>query len=90
MLKITFTKLFRKQRNLMQKRGRDMDELTEVMFLLVNELPLLPKHENHPLHGNWKGCQECHVEPNWLLIYEIDKSEQKIIFHRTRTHSDLF
>jgi len=90
MLKPTFTNPFRKQRKLMQKRGKDMDELSQILSLLINEQPLPPKCENHTLRGNWKGCQECHVEPNWLLIYEIDKSEQKIIFHRTGTHSDLF
>ena len=45
-----------------------MDKLTEVMSLLINEEPLLPKHKNHPLHGNYKNWWECHIEPDWLLI----------------------
>jgi len=74
----------------MKKRNKDLDKLTEVMDLLINEQPLLPKHENHPLHGKWEGTYECHVEPNWLLIYDIDPIAKKITFHRTGSHSDLY
>jgi len=72
------------------KRSKDMDKLTEVMTLLVNEQPLLPKHENHPLHGKYKGKWECHIEPDWVLIYRIEKAEQKVVFYRTGSHSDLY
>jgi mRNA interferase YafQ len=58
--------------------------------LLINEQPLLPRHENHPLHGNYQGWLECHVEPDWLLIYRIDKEENKVVFDHTGTHSDLY
>jgi len=75
---------------LMKKRNKNMDELTEVMDLLINEKSLLPKHENHPLHGNYEGKWECHVEPNWLLVYRTDKTSRRIIFYRTGSHSDLF
>ena len=81
---------FRRDRKLMEKRNRDMGKLVEVMALLINEQPLLPKHENHPLHGEYKGWWECHVEPDWLLIYRIDKAERRIVFYRTGSHSDLF
>ena len=74
----------------MKKRGRDMDKLTEVINLLVNELPLLPRHENHPLHGKYQGKWECHVEPDWVLIYRIDNANRKIVFYRTGSHSDLY
>jgi mRNA interferase YafQ len=90
MLKPTFTNLFKKERKLMQKRGRDMDVLFLIMSELIKEQPLLPKHEDHPLRGKWDGCRECHIEPDWLLIYEKDKAERKIVFHRTGSHSDLF
>jgi addiction module RelE/StbE family toxin len=55
-----------------------MRKLREVMAMLINEQPLLPRHENHPLHGAYKGKWECH------------KEENKIIFYRTATHSDLY
>jgi mRNA interferase YafQ len=90
MLNPSFTSLFKKDRKLMQKRNRDMDKLTDMIALFINEQPLLPKHDNHPLHGKYQGKWECHVEPDWLLIYRIDKDNRHIIFYRTGTHSDLF
>jgi len=90
MLTPTFTGHFKKDRKLMNKRNRDMDKLTDVLSLLINEQPILPKHENHPLHGKYQGKMECHVEPDWLLIYRIDKENRRVIFYRTGTHSDLF
>jgi len=79
---------FKKDRKLAIKRGKDIDRLAEVMGLIVNERPLLPKHENHPLQGDYKGWWECHIEPDWLLVYR--KSGNEAIFYRTGTHSDLF
>jgi len=90
MLEPTFTGPFKKDRKLMKKRNRDMDKLTKVINLLINEQPLLPKHENHPLHGEYLGKWECHIEPDWVLIYRIDEKEPKIIFYRTGSHSDLY
>ena len=81
---------FNKDRKLMEKRNKDLDKLTEIMTMLINEQPLLPKHENHPLHGEYKGWWECHVEPDWLLVYRIDKDKRRIIFYRTGSHSDLY
>ena len=74
----------------MQKRRLDIDKLTDVMKMIINEQPLPPERKNHPLHGEWKGMLECHVEPNWLLIYEIDPAARTVTFHRTGSHSDLF
>ena len=90
MLKPVYTKPFRKELKLMGKRGRNLDKLGEVMKMLINEKPLLPKHEDHPLHGNYKGKRECHVEPDWVLVYRIDKKNRKVIFHHTGSHSDLY
>jgi len=81
---------FKKDHKLIKKQNKDMDKLTEVMNLLINEQPLLPKHENHPLRGNYKNWWECHVEPDWLLIYRIDKYKQQVIFNRTGSHSELY
>jgi mRNA interferase YafQ len=90
MLKPILTYLYKKELKLMKKRGLDISKLQEVTAMIGNEQPLLPRHENHPLHGEWKGCLECHVEPDWLLIYEIDKSAHEVTFHRTGSHSDLY
>jgi mRNA interferase YafQ len=81
---------FKKERKLMYKRGKNLDELTSVMKLLINEQSLPPRYENHPLHGDYKGWWECHVEPDWLLIYRVDKDRQELIFKHTGSHSDLF
>ena len=81
---------FKKEFALIEKRGKNIDKLIDVMALLIYEQPLLPKHENHPLHGKHQGKWECHIEPDWLLIYRIDKTVGEITFYRTGSHSDLF
>ena len=81
---------FNKDLKLMEKRHKDMPKLRDVMRMLIQEIPLLPKHENHPLHGKYKGWMECHVEPDWVIVYRVDKAERKVIFYRTGSHSDLF
>ena len=81
---------FKKDRKLMIKQDKDMNKLNEVMSLLLNEHPLLPKHANHPLQGNYKDWWECHIESDWLLIYRIDNNNQKVIFYRTGSHSELY
>jgi len=90
MLNPTFTGPFKKNRKLMKKRNKDMDKLTEVLALLINEQPLLPKHEDHPLHGKHHRKRECHIEPDWLLIYRVDDKNRRVIFYRTGSHSDLY
>jgi mRNA interferase YafQ len=90
MLNYEITGRFNKNVELLRRRNKDIYKLHEVMGMIIEEIPLLPRHENHHLHGEWKGCDECHIEPNWLLIYEIKPNENKVIFHRTGTHSDLF
>ena len=74
----------------MEKRRKNMPLLREVMDMIIREKPLPPERHNHPLHGNWDGTLECHIQGDWLLIYEIDPAARKVIFHRTGTHSDLF
>ena len=81
---------FKREFALAERRGKNMDKLITVMMLLINERPLLPNHKNHPLHGEWKGKWECHIEGDWVLIYEIDPVRKELIFYRTGSHSDLF
>ena len=90
MLEPIYTKLFRKQLKLMGKRGRNLGTLGEVMEMIINEQALLPKHENHPLHGKYQGKWECHVEPDWLLIYRIDPTTREVVLNRTGSHADLY
>jgi len=90
MLNAVFTGPFKKDRKLMIKQNKDMSKLDEVMDLLINEKPLLQRHKNHPLYGNYKGNMECHIEPDWLLIYCIEKSTNEISFNRIGSHSELY
>ena len=90
MLDAKRTNRFKKEFAREEKRGKNMHKLIEVMGMLINEQPLLEKHCNHPLHGNWAGAWECHVEPDWLLIYRIDKENKRVLFYRTGSHADLY
>ena len=89
MLDPLYTKPFRKQYKLLKKRGYNLNKLTEVMDIIINEKPLPPKHCNHPLHGKWEGSYDCHIQGDWVLIYKPNKKENTVTFHRTGTHSDL-
>jgi len=88
MRRISYTNQFKKDVNLILKRGYKMSSLYIVMKALENEEVLDSKYKEHQLLGNYKGYLECHIEPNWLLIYKI--SGQDLYFARTGTHSDLF
>ena len=88
MRRISYTNQFKKDVNLILKHGYKMSSLYIVMKALENEEVLDSKYKEHQLLGNYKGYLECHIEPNWLLIYKI--SGQDLYFARTGTHSDLF
>jgi mRNA interferase YafQ len=88
MLKVFTTTKFDRETEIARKRGKDMSKLGDIIRKLSNEEILESKHRNHKLKGNYKGRWECHIEPDWLLIYL--KTETEIIFERTGSHSDLF
>ncbi len=88
MLKLIYTKSFEKDIKITIKRGKDLEKLKKIIELLVIKNPLPTKYKDHKLIGNFVGRRECHIEPDWLLIYKIN--EDSIIFERTGTHSDLF
>lgn len=90
MLKIRYHSRFKKDYKLIVKRNYDISKLEKVIDLIANEMPLPKEYKNHPLIGNYKGFMECHIEPDWLLIYQIDSGELTLILSRTGTHSDLF
>jgi mRNA interferase YafQ len=70
------------------KRGKDMAKLRNLLSLLMEGGPLPPRYKDHPLSGNWKHFRDCHIEPDWLLIYKIEGNDLYLV--RTGTHSDLF
>lgn len=88
MLQVKSTKSFEKDLKRSKKRGKDLSKLKHVMHLLAEEKSLPPNYKDHSLRGNYINRRECHVEPDWLLIYK--KESNFIIFERTGTHSDLF
>lgn len=84
MLKIRYHTSFKKDYKKAVKRGYSMKLLEEV----IEKLP--EKNKDHPLIGDYAGCRECHIMPDWLLIYEIDHGELILYLTRTGSHSDLF
>ena len=90
MLKLRTTSKFRKDYKLAKKRGLDIQLLENVIDTLLQEKPLEPKYKDHSLPGNYIGFRECHIQPDWLLIYAIDKGQLVLTASRTGTHSDLF
>ena len=84
------TTRFRRDLRRMRRRGKDVQKLQTIVRLLVQEQPLAPRHRDHPLVGDWLGYRDCHIEPDWLLIYKIDREKATLTLARTGTHSDLF
>ena len=79
---------FKKDLKKAQRQGKDLNLLQTVVITLANEEPLEKRFRDHDLTGNWRGYRECHVNPDWLLIYKVDGEELKLA--RLGSHSDLF
>lgn len=90
MLELVTTGQFRKDYKRIKRRGYDVKLLKEVIDLLLNEQQLDEKYRDHGLIGNYAGFRECHILPDWLLIYAVDKERLILTASRTGTHSDLF
>ena len=88
MKKLSQTTQFARDTKRMQKRGKNLGKLKTIVRKLAQDKHLQPKHRDHPLAGPWKNCRNCHIEPDWILIYYADK--QTLRLERTGTHSDLF
>jgi mRNA interferase YafQ len=82
------TTQFKKDVKRAEKRGKDLSELKVVLDLLIEGKPLPPEYKDHPLRGNFAGSRDCHIQPDWILIYTL--IETPVCFERTGTHSDLF
>lgn len=83
------TSAFRREYKNLVKRNYDMSLLDNIVEMLLNGEELPPKNKDHNLTGNWKGYRECHIEPDWLLVYRIYEDVLVLSLARTGTHSDL-
>lgn len=90
MLTIKYLNSFKKDFKLVKKRGYDISKLENIITLLASGQPLPEANRDHNLIGNYAGCKECHISPDWLLIYEVNESQLILHLIRTGTHSDLF
>ena len=84
------TSAFKKDYKRAKKRGLDLTKLQETVDLLANGEPLPESQHDHPLTSNWANHRECHIEPDWLLVYHIYESVLVLELTRTGSHSDLF
>jgi mRNA interferase YafQ len=87
-LDYSFNNKFKKDIDLLGKRGKDLDKIFDIMINLIWEEPLPAHCREHKLHGDLEGFTECHIEGDWIMYYMTDGKE--ISFSRTGTHSDLF
>lgn len=90
MLSIVLSNRFKKDLKRAKKRGLDLDLLEAVVDQLAKRIPLPEKNHDHALTGDYIGFRECHVAPDWLLVYRVEDEELELFLFRTGTHSDLF
>jgi mRNA interferase YafQ len=84
------TNSYKKDLRRVAKQGKDISLLEHIVDTLADGKPLDPKYKDHNLHGDYVSCRECHIQPDWLLVYRIDKGELELILLHTDTHSNLF
>ena len=82
------TTQFKRDYKRMKKRGKRLERLREVVQQLAAGQPLEDRYRDHPLLGGYRGTRECHIEPDWLLVYEV--TEEELVLIRTGSHADLF
>ena len=87
---VQFTNQFKRDLKLAKKQNKDLDKLFDVIDILANGGTLDEKYRDHDLSGNYKGTRECHIEPDWLLIYEIREDVLVLMLYRRGTHAELF
>lgn len=90
MMKIKVHKLFKKDLKRIVRRGYNIELLKKVVDLLAKQEPLPEKYKDHDLKGDYIGYRECHITPDWLLVYQVRENELILVLSRTGTHSDLF
>ena len=87
---LILTGKFKKSLKLAKKRGLELKLLDKVITMLQNDIPLEEKYRDHELKGKYQGFRECHIQPDWLLIYRYEEEVLVLTLSRTGTHSDLF
>jgi mRNA interferase YafQ len=90
MLELIVTNQFKKDLKRIRKQGKDLNLLQNVLQMLLDENELDVKYRDHALTGNYAGFRECHIQPDWLLVYMINHNELILTASRTGSHSDLF
>ena len=90
MLDIFYSAKFKKDYKRIVKQGRDTEILFRVVALLANEQPLPAQYKDHALTGAYRAHRECHLQPDWLLIYKTEQGTLTLTLTRTGSHSDLF
>ena len=90
MLEIVLSNRFKRDLRRAVRRGRDTALLEKTVDLLAAGRPLPESSRDHVLTGDWTGYRECHIQPDWLLIYKVHESELVLLLMRTGTHADLF
>jgi mRNA interferase YafQ len=90
MYRIFTSTKFKKDLKLAKRRGYNLEKVKSIMEQLAAGEPLPAKNKDHSLIGNYVNRRECHIEPDWLLIYKLDKETREITFERTGSHADLF
>lgn len=87
---VKFTGQFKRDLKLAKKQGKDIDKLFDVISTIAEGKKLDKKYCDHSLSGDYAGCRECHVEPDWLLVYEVMDNVLVLMIYRVGTHSELF
>lgn len=87
---VKFTSQFKRDLKLAKKQGKDINRLFDVISILAEGKKLDSKYRDHNLSGDYTGCRECHVEPDWLLVYEVMDHVLVLMIYRVGTHSELF
>ena len=90
MLDIVLSNQFKKDLKLASKRGYKLELLERIVDKIANNIKLEDKYRDHALTGNYVGFRECHIQPDWLLVYRIENDELILFLSRTGSHSDLF
>ena len=87
---IEYSTQFKRDIRKVKRRGCDLNELFDIVEMLANDIALPERNHDHPLIGKYAGCRECHIRPDWLLIYEKTNEIRLVSMLRTGSHSDLF
>ncbi len=87
---VKFTSQFKKDLKLAKKQNKNVEELFKVIEKLASDIPLEDKYRDHSLSGNYVSYRECHIEPDWLLVYRKEGETLVLLLYRLGSHSDLF